>query len=86
VCSAAGAEPPLRLRRAAERLTPAKPQRSARAGPLLGALPGAEYDEERIILDPDDLLVLTTDGITEARRRKGDRAFFGSRGAGANSR
>ena len=77
VCSAAGAEPPLRLRRNGN----AGQTTTVNAGgPLLGALPGAEYEEERIVLDPDDLLILTTDGITEARRRKGDRAFFGVEG------
>ncbi len=43
-------------------------------GPLLGAIPGIEYGESQIELQADDLLVLYTDGVTEARR---DGELFG---------
>ncbi len=35
-------------------------------GPILGALPGLDYDEDTARLDPGDMLVLYSDGITEA--------------------
>jgi len=34
-------------------------------GPLLGVFPGARYAQMSVRLDPDDLIVLYTDGITE---------------------
>lgn len=37
-------------------------------GPPLGAIPGAEYKEKIYHFEPNDLLVLYTDGITEAYR------------------
>jgi len=37
-------------------------------GPLLGAIPGVEFEERTVVLHPDDLLVMYTDGVTEARR------------------
>jgi serine phosphatase RsbU (regulator of sigma subunit)/HAMP domain-containing protein len=43
-------------------------------GPLLGAISTAEYDERACDLDEGDLLVLYTDGVTEARRGN---KFFG---------
>jgi sigma-B regulation protein RsbU (phosphoserine phosphatase) len=42
--------------------------------PLLGVLPDAEYREEPVTLQPQDMLVLYTDGVTEARRGK---QFYG---------
>lgn len=35
-------------------------------GPLLGVLPGATFSDERVELERDDLLVLYTDGLTDA--------------------
>jgi sigma-B regulation protein RsbU (phosphoserine phosphatase) len=35
-------------------------------GPLAGALPDAKYTERTACLEPDDLLVCFTDGVTEA--------------------
>ncbi|MDO8915606.1 MAG: SpoIIE family protein phosphatase [Coriobacteriia bacterium] len=49
-------------------------ERLGPTGPLLGAIEGATYDERVVALDPGDLLVTYTDGVTEARR--GTR-FFG---------
>jgi serine phosphatase RsbU (regulator of sigma subunit) len=43
-------------------------------GPLLGAIPGVEFGERRLDLIPGDLIVLYTDGVTEARR---DGELFG---------
>jgi signal transduction histidine kinase/serine phosphatase RsbU (regulator of sigma subunit) len=72
VMSAGGAEPPLLL--------------SARTGAtvdvevlglLLGADDTAQYDALLLTLAPGDVLILATDGISEARR---SRAFFGSEG------
>lgn len=42
------------------------PQRLRTGGIMLGALPNMSYMEETISLQPDDLLVLYSDGITEA--------------------
>ncbi len=36
-------------------------------GPLLGAFPGVAYRESETRLEPDDILFLYTDGLTEAR-------------------
>lgn len=43
-------------------------------GPLLGAVPTAEWLQERLRMDPSSLLLLYTDGVTEARRGS---KFFG---------
>ncbi len=65
-----GGHPPALLRRAADssivRLPP--------TGALLGAAVDATYDLESVPLGPDDLLLLYTDGVTEARRGN---TFFG---------
>jgi serine phosphatase RsbU (regulator of sigma subunit)/HAMP domain-containing protein len=49
-------------------------ERLGPTGPLLGAIEGATYEERIVALDPGDLLITYTDGVTEARR--GAR-FFG---------
>jgi PAS domain S-box-containing protein len=41
-------------------------ERIAGTGPLLGALPGAAIDERPIELSPGDVLILVTDGVTDA--------------------
>jgi GAF domain-containing protein len=65
-----GGHPPALLcradRRRFERLEP--------TGPLLGAIPDADYAQTEVPLQPGDVLVTYTDGVTEARR---GRAFFG---------
>lgn len=43
--------------------------------PVLGAFTGMRFDECRFSLTPGDVLVLYTDGVTEARARSGE--FFG---------
>ncbi|MEN6450293.1 MAG: SpoIIE family protein phosphatase [Thermoguttaceae bacterium] len=40
-------------------------------GPLVGVLPDAEYGESRTMLAPGEVLVLYTDGATEARNAEG---------------
>jgi PAS domain S-box-containing protein len=62
--AAAGMEPPLLVRRSAE-LEEIKVN-----GLLLGVQPGAEYTETAFQLEPGDLILLTTDGVTEARQGK----------------
>jgi serine phosphatase RsbU (regulator of sigma subunit) len=57
-------EPPLLVRRSAE-LEEIKVN-----GLLLGVQPGAEYTETAFQLEPGDLILLTTDGVTEARQGK----------------
>ena len=47
-------------------------------GIALGCLPGAEYSEQTQTLAPGDLLLLYTDGLTEARAADGQ--FLGSEG------
>ena len=37
-----------------------------RHGPVIGAVEDLEYKEDRLTLEPDDLLLLYTDGVTEA--------------------
>ena len=41
-------------------------------GPPLGLLAAADYDEERVTLGPGDLVVLVSDGITDAIDASGD--------------
>jgi sigma-B regulation protein RsbU (phosphoserine phosphatase) len=57
----AGHNPPL-IRRASLRIE----RLDARHGPVLGALDGARYSESVVRLDPGDLILLFTDGVTEA--------------------
>jgi serine phosphatase RsbU (regulator of sigma subunit) len=41
-------------------------------GPVLGLLPGATYEFDSVMLDPGDLVVICSDGVTEARNASGD--------------
>jgi sigma-B regulation protein RsbU (phosphoserine phosphatase) len=41
-------------------------------GPVLGLLPGAIYEFDSVTLDPGDLVVICSDGVTEARNAAGD--------------
>ncbi len=75
---AAGAEPPL-LARAATGATEEMPLR----GVMVGAYAEAEYDAVAFHLDVDDLIILTTDGVTEARSLQ-TRRFFGYDGLQAS--
>jgi sigma-B regulation protein RsbU (phosphoserine phosphatase) len=46
-------------------------------GPILGILDRRTFGTDEVRLNPGDLAILHTDGVTEARRRDG--AFFGVR-------
>ena len=41
-------------------------------GTIVGAFPDVRYEESRIKLDPGDLIVATTDGVTECENAAGD--------------
>ena len=41
-------------------------------GPVLGLLPDACYEHETVQLDPGDLVVICSDGVTEARNAAGE--------------
>jgi PAS domain S-box-containing protein len=43
--------------------------------PIIGALAGINYEQDDVVIGPDDVLILYTDGITEARSSNGE--FFG---------
>lgn len=58
-CVNAGHNPPLIVR--GEEVI-----RIEASGPVVGLLPKAQYAEQRIVLEPGDLLLLYTDGISEA--------------------
>ncbi len=62
----AGHPPPLLLRDAGTVL------RLDRGGPVLGMLEDARYEEAVIPLEPDDRLVLYTDGVAEAAGKRGE--------------
>ena len=70
-CGAAAADPPLVLRASGE------VEEVDVGGLPLGALPEAAYQDTTIHLEYGDLLVLVTDGLSEARR---DGVFFGREG------
>jgi serine phosphatase RsbU (regulator of sigma subunit)/pSer/pThr/pTyr-binding forkhead associated (FHA) protein len=56
----AGHNPPILVRASGEA------QMLEGGGPVLGILPVAPYSEQRVHLDPGDMLVLYSDGVTEA--------------------
>jgi sigma-B regulation protein RsbU (phosphoserine phosphatase) len=58
----AGHNPPYLVRRSSEVIC-LEPS----TGPMLGVFPGVSYGESRCVLEPDDLLVMYTDGVTEAQ-------------------
>ena len=60
-----GNVPPVLVRRG-------KAQRLDVNGTVVGAFPFAEYSESRIVLEPHDLLVLFTDGVTEPEDAYGE--------------
>ena len=61
----AGHEPPLVIRRAGLDLLET-------GGPVLGLLPNATYDNGTIQLEPGDVMVICSDGVTETRNRSED--------------
>jgi len=66
---ASGGHPPGMLRH-----TDGTVERTAPTGPLLGALSDVVYGEETLKLGKGDVILLCTDGVTEARS---DKEFFG---------
>jgi len=70
--AAAGMEPPLVIR------SGGVPEIIEARGLLLGMDTGAEYTAQTLRLGEGDILVLATDGVTEARSQ--DRRFFGYEG------
>ena len=62
----AGHNPPIVVRASGEM------QLLEGGGPVLGILPIAPYREERAHLDPGDMLVLYSDGVTEATNSVND--------------
>jgi sigma-B regulation protein RsbU (phosphoserine phosphatase) len=41
-------------------------------GPVLGVMRGVRYQQEQVTLEPGNLLALFSDGVTEARNRRGE--------------
>ncbi len=70
LCYADGGHPPAFVRHASDGSTARLPT----TGALLGAMADAVYEEEEVAFQPNDILVLYTDGVTEARRGN---KFFG---------
>ncbi len=70
-CSSGGHDPPLLVRAAGE----VEPM-AARGGPVLGMIAGSVYEVAILSLGPGDGLLLSTDGVTEARGSDGE--FFGN--------
>lgn len=68
----AGHNPPLLVRRAGDG---AQVQRLRSTGTVLGVFPGAEYRQDVVHLQQGDLLILYSDGITEAMDTQQE--FFG---------
>jgi sigma-B regulation protein RsbU (phosphoserine phosphatase) len=62
----AGHNPPLLIRASPD------PIPLDRGGPVLGVLPGSEYDSDKIDLRAGDVLVLYTDGTVEAENPAGE--------------
>jgi serine phosphatase RsbU (regulator of sigma subunit) len=68
--STAGAEPPLIVRSAARR--DGTTEQGGTFGMMLAILPNEAYTEATFLLQPEDLLIMATDGIIEARRIDND--------------
>jgi hypothetical protein len=64
----AGHLPPLRVAR--DHIT-----ELPKGAPAIGLMAGSRYEEQSVRLDPGDLLVIYSDGLTEARNARGE--FFG---------
>lgn len=75
-----GHPPPLLVGAAGVRLLPCP------TGVMLGAVPAAGYADAHAVLEPDDLLVLYTDGLIERRDRDLDEGFAALIGASEDLR
>jgi hypothetical protein len=83
----AGHYPPLLIRDGGQ--GPAIVRLDAGGGPVLGVLPAARYEQARVEVCPGDVLVLYSDGLTEAANAAGEeygesrlREFLATAGAG----
>jgi phosphoserine phosphatase RsbU/P len=65
----AGHNPPLLIRAAGLH---GHSQELAGGGPILGILATADYQEHRVKLEPGDILVIYSDGVTEAANAEGE--------------
>lgn len=77
-CAAAGAESPIVL------WADGRAEELSITGSVAGMRPDADYDSQTICLVPGDVLIFTSDGITEARGSR--RQFFGPEGIIAAAR
>jgi sigma-B regulation protein RsbU (phosphoserine phosphatase) len=60
-------------------------ERLEEGGPMLGALQGARYDSGRVRLDPGDMLLAYSDGVTECRNSQEEEFEMGRLSAAANA-
>jgi serine phosphatase RsbU (regulator of sigma subunit) len=60
-------------------------ERLEEGGPMLGALEGARYDSGRVRLDPGDMLLAYSDGVTECRNSQEEEFEMGRLSAAANA-
>lgn len=72
--SNAGHPKPLYFRRDSGRI-----EELSEGGMLLGAFPGAEYDDGRVKLISGDRLIMYTDGVTEARKEDAHDVYYGEK-------
>jgi len=49
-----------------------KEERLMPTGPAVGLMPDARFDVQQVVVEPDDLLFMYTDGVTEARDPQGE--------------
>ena len=63
----AGHNAPFLIRRRADN---SQVERLEAGGPVIGLLPFAKYEEQRCVLQPGDLLLVYTDGISEAMTQR----------------
>jgi serine phosphatase RsbU (regulator of sigma subunit) len=76
LCYASAGHEPAFIRRSGGALTMLQP-----TGPIIGAAPFSAYGSEVVRLDPGDVVVWTTDGMTESRDR--ERRLLGTDGLAA---
>src|SRR6266481_2757550 len=60
-------------------------ERLEKGGPMLGALQGAAYDSGSVRLNPGDMLLAYSDGVTECRNSKDEEFEIGRLSAAANA-
>ena len=60
-------------------------ERLEKGGPMLGALQGAAYDSGRVRLNPGDMLLAYSDGVTECRNSEDEEFELGRLSAAVNA-